>query len=218
MTSAPEWTWQALRWLWGDAPWRFGESTEPEVPTEPTEPTEPVEPPEVPQEPSPWSPWVEASTDPSAPETAVRTVYADAYRAFGFPNPDAALGDTPGTWAGGAGGRNVNWESVWVMGAFDAPLVGPRSTVSFLVRRTDHRVHPTARFSLWVAGREAVVFDPVEVTSTAGVEVVCEVDHFLLAGGPVEFGVASLVGRGPARERAHVQLARVAWTAEVDAG
>ena len=147
---------------------------------------------------------------------ADETLYADAHLTGDFPNPSNAVGNTSTTWAGGAGGSNTNHDSRWSMDNPSGTVSGTTSSVSFLVRKTDQTTNPTAGFELWINGTVAQTFTSVAVSSTTGVEEVRTVTNSNITdASQVEFRVTSTVGGGGVSTRAHVQLARIAWTADV---
>jgi hypothetical protein len=151
---------------------------------------------------------------------ATDVLYADNHISGTFSNPQNAVGNAPGTWAGDLN-TNSNYTSRWSMDNPSGPLnSGGTQTVRVHVRRGGNSGVPTITVNLYQDGVFlAEVIPTTNVTSTTGEDLTGTFSHSLVTNrSGVEIEVVQTGAAGSGAVRNSAQLALIEWTADIITG
>lgn len=99
---------------------------------------------------------------------AQELLYAASHVTGSFTNPNNALGDTPGTWAGDLNANN-SYTSEWLIAGPTDPLTsGATQTFRVLARKGTNNNNPTIALELLQGGSVIASIGAVTITSTSG--------------------------------------------------
>lgn len=143
-------------------------------------------------------------------------LFADAHLAGDFPNPDDALGDDTGTWAGPDLNTNSSATSRWSMTDPVDPLTAAATqTIRVHARRGSNSGIPSITVSLYESGTLVQAIGNSSVNSQTGADIAFTFNTAdVTSGADVEIEIVMTGAGGSPSVRNAAQVARISWTAD----